>query len=526
MTTAQPSSRLRVVMRRGSVALGLLVLVSLAACAQPPEREETHAGESWSVTGWGESFEVYPEAEPLRAGSSSIAYTHVTRLEDFSPLDVGRVEIVLRGAGGEQVFGADEPASPGVFEIAIEPDATGEFDLAFRVRIGDEVEEIAGGSVRVGDATTPGALLVAPAPRGSADAGEPLDFLKEEQWRADFATGWVRSGALAESVVGLARVRPSAGGESSLTAPVAGVLEAGDAWPFVGLEVAHGAPLFRLVPHTAAERSLATLEAELESLSSELNAARHRLDRLVELLELEATSDREVEEARTLAATLEATHAAAQRDLAAARSSREGGSAGALTLHAPFAGEIASVSTTPGATVASGDPLARLVKTDVVWLDVALAPADAVRLPTEGIVGVILTVPEREPLRIDEGLRLVSVAPEVSARTGTVTALVEVSSSEGLILGSVLEARLLLPTERDGVVVPASALIDDSGVPIVYLQLAGESFVRQEVRLVERHGDRALVELLVPGQRLVERGGNAIRRSSLMASGDSHGHIH
>jgi hypothetical protein len=63
-------------------------------------------------------------------------------------------------------------------------------------------------------------------------------------------------------------------------------------------------------------------------------------------------------------------------------------------------------------------------------------------------------------------------------------------------------------------------------VTVVYLQLAGETFVRQEVSVLERQGDRVLVDHLVPGQRAVTRGGDAIRRSSLLSTGTSHGHIH
>jgi hypothetical protein len=63
-------------------------------------------------------------------------------------------------------------------------------------------------------------------------------------------------------------------------------------------------------------------------------------------------------------------------------------------------------------------------------------------------------------------------------------------------------------------------------VAVVYLQLSGESFVRQEVRVLERQGDRILVDGLVPGQRLVTRGGDAIRRETLVSSGAGHGHIH
>ena len=370
----------------------IALALSIAACTSPPSEAPPAAAESWSVTAWGVDYEIFPEAAPLVAGHSAVAHTHVTRLEDFAPLVSGRVEIVLTGPTGEQVFAADEPARPGIFQIEVTPDTAGEFDLAFRVHAGGGLEQVDAGRVRVGTPENPGRLLVAPAPRGATDGGEPMAFLKEEQWRSDFATGWVRSGSLAGSVTGLARVRPPAGGETSMTAPVAGVLQPSDTWPFVGLEVERGAAVFHLIPHVAADRSLATLEAALTALQSDFDAARTRLVRLEELLELEATSRREVEEARTRAASLEARRAAAERDLEAARSSREGGTEGGLTLRAPFTGEIARVVTSPGATVAAGEPLARLVRTGLLWLEIALPPAGARRLAAEGVQAV---VPER-----------------------------------------------------------------------------------------------------------------------------------
>ncbi len=508
--------------------LGLL-LACVAGCAAPAIEEPAAAAESWSVTAWGATYEVFPEAGPLVVGEAAVAHTHVTRLADFAPLVDGTVEIVLAGPSGEQVFASDQAVRPGIFNVEIRPEAPGDFDLAFRITTAEGREEIRGGKVRVGSAQQPGGLLVAPAPKGVGAGGEPLAFLKEEQWRSDFATGWVRSGELAGSVSGLVRVRPPAGGEATLTAPVDGVLHAlpgSAAWPFVGQRAAAGDALLRVVPRVAADRSLSALEAELATLTAERQPARARLARLEELLALEATSRREVEDARARLRALEARHDAADRDLEAARSSRQGGAAGSLTLRAPFAGRIAAVDASPGATVAAGDPLARLVRTDLLWLEAALPPQGARRIAEEGVTGVVLTDPESPPVRIEEGLKLVAVAPELAPRTGTVTVLLAAPATAGLTLGTTLQAQLLLSEQREGVVIPAAALIDDGGVSVVYLQLSGESFVRQQVRVLERQGDRLLVDGLRPGQRLVGRGGESIRRSSLMAGGAGHGHVH
>ena len=89
-----------------------------------------------------------------------------------------------------------------------------------------------------------------------------------------------------------------------------------------------------------------------------------------------------------------------------------------------------------------------------------------------------------------------------------------------------MEAEILLAGERTGIVVPETALVDDGGVTIVYLQSEGESFVRAEVVVVARQSGMALVEGVEPGARLVERGGNAVRRATLVSRDVGEGHVH
>jgi len=502
-----------------------LVSCLLAGCASdaPPSATTTEA-EGWSVTAWGDLYEIFPEVDALIAGEIAMAHTHVTTLEDFSPMIEGSVEIRLSSAGEEHSFRATEPVRPGIFNVAIHPDTAGEYDLAFLISSPAGTETIPGGRVRVGTATEPGSLIQAPAPQETAGSGEPLPFLKEQQWRTAFDTVWVRGGSLSQSVEGAARVRPPAGGTATITAPVDAVLLP-QPWPYPGLRVRRGTPLLRLVPRIARDRSLAALEAERNSLEAEMSAAKARFERLRDLLEIEATSRRELEEAKTRVDRVGASFAAAQRDLEAAHTAREGGSAGATTVTAPFSGEVSAVYASPGEVVAAGAALARIVRTDSVWLEVAISPEAGHRL-AEGVSGVVVTFPEGSSLRISEGVRLVSVAPEVDARTGTIAALLEVPPSDELILGTTATAQILLSTRAEGIVVPTSALVDDGGVMVVYLQISGEEFARQPVRVRARQGEWAIVEGLVADQRLVTRGGESIRRASLLSTGEPQGHVH
>ena len=92
--------------------------------------------------------------------------------------------------------------------------------------------------------------------------------------------------------------------------------------------------------------------------------------------------------------------------------------------------------------------------------------------------------------------------------------------------GASVDAEVLLPGHAQGVILPASAVIDDGGVPVVYVEVEGETFVRHEVRVAATQADSVVVEDLPQGIRVVTRGGAAIRRAALLRSGPPEGHVH
>jgi RND family efflux transporter MFP subunit len=520
-----------------AVALAALALLTLA-CGLVPHDHENHddghdhgtaeeEDQSWAVTAWGEHYEIFAEAEPLAAGAEAKSHTHVTLLGDFSAMTTGTVAAVLRAAGGgEQVFRQESPVRPGIYNVVLQPASAGEYELFFRVAAAAGEEEIPAGRVQVGPAGQPGGLIEAPAPPPAAGAGEPVGFLKEQQWRTPFATVWVERGELRRSVRGLGRVLPSPGGEVVLTAPI-DALVLGEGWPFPGQTIGRGRPVFRLAPRVAEERSLAELTAQATTLEGELGLARARQGRLAQLLAVEAVSRREVEENAAGVSALEARLDAARRDLEAARATRTGKTAGTepIAVAAPFEGRVAAVEVTPGQAVDAGAALGRLVKTDPVWLQVALHPAEAAQVGAEP-AGLLVTVPGGTARRYaPDAFRLAARSPELDARTGTVGVFLELAGAE-LTLGSAIETEILLPEPVAGVVVPISALVDDGGTLVVFLQIDGESFGRQPVEVLVRQGEHAIVTGLVAGQRLVTRGGAEIRRSALLAGGEVEGHVH
>jgi cobalt-zinc-cadmium efflux system membrane fusion protein len=495
-----------------------------------PHAEEE--AEAWSVTAWSEHYELFAETDPLIAGQESPSHAHFTYLPDFSALNEGTVTGILRGADGrEESFLSPQPLRAGIFNVPFKPTREGTYDLIFRVRNNKASEDIAAGRVRVGSKESPGTLIELPAgaPDEEGAAGEAIGFLKEQQWKTEFATAWAREGTVQRALSASGRVLPAGGSEAVLTAPVDGMVTAAR-WPHPGLDVGRGAPLFVLTPRVSADESVADLRADIAELEAELGTARARLSRLQELLKVEAASLRDVEEADARVKGLSARLDAARRESAAASAVRGGGGGGpeSFRIVSPLAGRVAEVAVSPGQFVAAGTPLGRVVRTSPVWVELALRPDQAASLAQVPAGLLVRRWAGEEPFLIPgEDLRLVARSPEVQAGAGTVPVILEVRRGvDQLRLGSRVEAEVLLPQSLSGIVVPASSLVDDSGVEVVYVQLGGESFERREVRIEARQGPRALVRGVAAGERLVTKGGNSIRRSSLLGSGAVEGHVH
>ncbi len=512
---------------RARMTLFTLTLLAALGCRQPGSQADSSQGhglpETWAVTAWGERYEVFAETGPLIAGATVTSNVHVTVLQGFAPLKAGSVAMVLRAAGSEQTFRQEHAKRDGIYPVELQCPAEGDFELFFHIDGPAGREEVAGGRVRVGTAASPGGLAADEGP-ASPDG---ISFLKEQQWRTEFATAWVSEGALNESVPGPARVSPAAGGEVTLTATFNATV-APEPWPYPGLDVAKGTTVVRLLPRVG-ERSLPELQADVASLAAEVDAARARVGRLTELLRVEATSAAELERARATLSGLEARLRSAQQGVNAAGAPAASTTADAtITIKAPWSGRVAEVLVSPGQTVIAGAALARLVKLRPLWIVLALRPEDAARVQGKPSGLLLRRSGSSEVLTLaPNDVRLMSRSPEVDPRTATINLIIEVDrNASDLAIGSSVEAELLLAGSRRGIVIPASALVDDSGVVVAYVQTEGETFARREVKVVARQGGQALVEGLQTGERLVTLGAPAVRRSSLLSSGAPEGHVH
>ena len=176
----------------------------------------------------------------------------------------------------------------------------------------------------------------------------------------------------------------------------------------------------------------------------------------------------------------------------------------------------------------AGAPLFTVVDPSVVWLRVNVPAAQAANVSRSA--GAEFRVEGSE--RVYEARRVVSVGSVIDSLSRTVPVLLEVANPDAsLKIGANARVAVRTGLRESGVVIPATALLDEDGRPVVYVQPEGEAFEKRELTLGGREGgpqgDRVLVRAGVKaGERVVTGAAYQVRLASLSTSVPAHGHEH
>ena len=259
------------------------------------------------------------------------------------------------------------------------------------------------------------------------------------------------------------------------------------------------------------------------------------------LREQNAKSARDLEEAElaqrkaeadvTAAEALKKTYDRARKQLSERpRAVEPGSELPAVALKAPIAGVMTAVNATVGAHVHTTEPLFTLLNTDTVFIEAQLPEADLGRLgPSRGATYETPAAPGTfVPILGAGGGRLVALGSTVDAKTRTVPLVYEVPNPDGrLRIGMALNVYVETTHSAEALVVPVTALVEEDGRTIAFVQVSGETFAKRDLTLGMRDG--AFVQVLAglaAGERVVTKGAYAIRLASVSATLPAHGHAH
>jgi RND family efflux transporter MFP subunit len=233
------------------------------------------------------------------------------------------------------------------------------------------------------------------------------------------------------------------------------------------------------------------------------------------LREKDAISNRDFEEAQNEYRTRKAGH----ERLAG------GGEDGILTLTAPIDGQIIDWQVRPGQHLQVGDKLMAIVDASVVWLKVNVYETDFRDLGTP--VGAFVNSSGAGWTIQGRDMRVLTTGGALDPVTRTIPVLLEVSNSDGrLTIHESTPVELYASDGASATAVPRSAVYEDEGLDVVFVQAGGESFEKRSVVLGPRHaGWVSILAGIRPGERVVVRGGYHVKLASTSAE-IGHGHAH
>jgi membrane fusion protein, heavy metal efflux system len=500
------------------IAAAFLVL-GLWACTSPASEEHAHNADgshpeeeglqAVSYTLYSDTSELFVEFKPLVVGTTSKFAAHLTRLgEQFTPYTEGTVTVsLLVGSKGVKQT-ATAPTSPGIFRLALQPTQAGMGKLVFDIVTKDFTDQIVIDSVEVfADEKT--ALAAQPAEEGGSD----ISYLKEQAWKVEFANAPVRRETMYDVVKATGQILSAPGDEVTVAARSNGIVKFTGRGNVIGAPVRAGQALFSV---TGGEIPFENVAAAKQAARAELDVARSEYNRASELI-----GDKLITQAEYQSAKLRYQNA----QIALNNLSRN--YSGGKTRTAPISGYIKNILVSEGQYVASGQPLATITKNQRLLLraDVSLKDADRI----SSIQEANFTVIQNKMMYNTKNLkaRLVSVAKTTGENSPFIPVHFELDSRPGIIPGSFADVYFKTVPLHNALVIPVSSLVEEHGVFYVYVQTAGESFQKREIKLGANDGEQVQVLSGVSeGERVVTKGAYQIKLSQASGTMPAHGHEH
>ena len=524
---------------RWTVSLPTILVLALCGCHRDHDHshegdDHHHEDKTAQITVWSDRYEVFAEHRLVPANVATKFVTHVTDLRTLEPRREGQIKFLLRqgnDAGIEKV--EKEPTRAGIYEAILTFPKAGDWNVSVLI------------PTEGGEATVmlPPVKVYATkhdAQHGEApDAPEGISFLKEQQWKILSKAEPVAKRRLIERVRVPASVTARPGSQAAIAVPLAGrlLVAPGKALPTVG-DIVQAGQVLGLVQPMASELAVKLAEAEAEGVRAKLalDQAQQTFKRTEKLAQSEAKSPRELQEAEFALKSAQARLDAARAVQAAFQQARAStGDANttvpAIELKAPIAGLVVTQSGAAlGEWVTPDKPLFTVLDAGTVFVEARVPESAASRLSSAK--GATAELPGERgaffPLTSEGRGRLVFLSPQVDTATRTVALVYEANNREGrLRVGQQLTLHVESGHAEDAVAIPDTAIVEEGGQPVCFVQVSGETFEKRELTLGFRDGNfLQVLRGLNEGERVVTKGAMAIRLAAASSVIPAHGHAH
>ena len=485
---------------------------------------------------FGERHEIFAEHRLVVAGIPTKFVTHVTDLKTLEPRREGSIRYQMKLGQEPPIEQLEKaPVRAGIYEAMLSFPKAGDWNVTLTVFSEDGEKNILFPPVKVFVSADEVAKAQAPeSPSG-------ISFLKEQQWKILTGTEPVTKRKLVEQLRLPAQVSARPGSLAQLTPPIAGrlLLPPGKSMPMVGDPVKAGQTLAFVQP-TFSEIAARIVESEGEVVRSKLALEQADLSfkRIEKLAKAEAKSGRELQEAEFALKTALAKYEAAMALQGTYRQASsnlvsQGGISNqpSLELRSPITGTIISQSgAAVGEYISAEKAVFTVLDAGNVFIEAHVPEASIQRLGAA--LSASYEVPGETghfiPLTTEGTGRLVYLGIQLDIATRTIPLIYETKNPENrLRVGQSVNLYIETSRVEDTLAIPSSAIVEEDGRPIAFVQLGGETFEKRDLAIGIRDGNWVQVlSGIKESERVVTKGAYAVRLASVSSAIPAHGHVH
>ncbi len=343
---------------------------------------------------------------------------------------------------------------------------------------------------------------------------DAITFSVEQQNKIDFEVVEVMNEPLYQIIRTSAQIVPSQESEKILTATTSGIVSFENKDIVPGLEVKSGQTLFSIDNDNMADGSLAVRRQEIEA---EYNKAKSEYERKQSLAE-----DKIISESELLDTETEYLKAKKQYENML-QNYPEG-----KTLHrASIKGAIKDILVPNNSYVEAGQPIMTLAQNDRLYVRADLQQKyypvlkDIKTANIKTADGTVYSLN-------DLSGRLISYGKTTDVSNPLIPVTFEIKNNGNIIPGSFVEIFITAESDKMGVMLPNSAIVEEMGIYCVFVQTCVDSFEKRLITKGVTDGyNTQILAGLKAGEKVVSKGAVNVKLAQGSAALDPHaGHVH
>ncbi len=488
-------------------------VIMLAACDNRTSKtKQVTATElpSLSYTIYTDQSELFAEFRSLVVGDTAKLGGHFTYIaENFTAITDGTITLSLTVGDKTISQTSTVSSSPGIFRYAFVPEKPGAGKMVFEVKNKDYTDIIT-----IDNVVVYADEIAAIASQKEEHKSNDISYLKEQAWKVEFANMPVIRRQFNEVIKTTGEIFPAPGDEMVVTASANGIVTFSGNKAVVGNSVRAGETLFSISGKNLTDGNT---ETRFTQAKVAYDKAEADFKRAQELVKDNIVSQRDFLEIKARYETEQANYNNLSRNY----------QSGGQKVVTPISGFVKNILVAEGQYVVVGQPIASVSQNRSLVLKAEVSQKYFSKLPLISSAN-FKTAYDNKAYSIESlNGKLLSYGKSNDANTLFIPITFSFDNKGEIVPGSLVDVYLKLQPSDGAIVIPVSALIEEQGMFYAYVQTAGESFVKRELKLGGSDGINIQVLAgLNEGERVVTKGAYQIKLATASGTIPAHGHAH